>query len=148
MGTCRMAYGKILLFFYSVIQQFLRILLCISPILDPNNWSISSYFLLVWYWSSDPMGSLENIRHRVLRTRFLLGFVFDFEQAIETTSAMDGWHSESLNRKSNPNILKKLGIHLTEITFAYKISLHTICIFLLDQEVSSPFTKSKEKPDG
>lgn len=148
MGTCRMAYWRILLFFYSVIQQLLRILLCIYLSWIPTTESIfhiSCWFgveAVIWWevWKTLDLESWEHIT--------FLGLYLFLSGLIETTSVTDGWHSESSNRKSKSNILKKLRIHLTEITFAYKISLHTICIFLLDQELSSPFTKSKEKPDG
>lgn len=35
-----------------------------------------------------------------------------------------------------------------EINFAHKKYLHVICIVLLVQELSSPFTNIKGKPDG
>ena len=85
---------------------------------------------------------------------FSFCFIFVFEtDLLETTYSTNGWHTLRVIRyKIKFQHTKKVKNTFDRNYFIYKNSLHTICIFLLDQELSSPFTKTKttttKKPDG
>lgn len=95
-------------------------------------------------------GKMKNSGFRVLTKVFILGFVFVFEtDLLETTYLINGWHTLRVIRyKIKFQHTKKVKNALDRNYHCFKKSLHTTCIFLLDQELSSPLTKTKEKPDG